>query len=88
MHCTHLETQHNTALHCTALHCAALQVQIGAMQVDLSTLVWERRVSMKNIPSGSVQIHLSSKDMGNFVTHPLFQQTASTAVQVRNSTAG
>jgi len=43
---------------------------------------------MKNIPTGSVQIHLSNKDMGNFVTHPLFQQTASTAVQVRHTQHG
>jgi hypothetical protein len=52
------------------------------MQVDLSTLVWERRVAMRNVPNGSVQIHLSGKDMGNFVSHPLFQQAAATAVQV------
>ena len=58
------------------------QVQIGAMQVDLSTLVWERRVAMRNVPAGSVKIHLSGRDMGNFVTHPLFQQAAATAVQV------
>lgn len=58
-----------------------LEVQIGAMQVDLGTLVWERRVAMQNVPLGAVQIHLSGKDMGNFVSHPLFQQAASTAVQ-------
>jgi hypothetical protein len=62
--------------------CVCVQVQIGAMQVDLGTLVWERRVAMTNVPTGSVQIHLSGKDMGNFVSHPLFQQAASTAVQV------
>lgn len=52
------------------------------MQVDLGTLVWEQRVAMHNVPLGAVQIHLSGKDMGNFVSHPLFQQAASTAVQV------
>jgi hypothetical protein len=63
------------------------QVQIGAMQVDLGTLVWERRVAMQNVPLGAVQIHLSGKDMGNFVSHPLFQQAASTAVQVSGTLA-
>lgn len=52
------------------------------MQVDLGALVWERRVAMRNVPVGSVQIHLSGKDMGNFVSHPLFKQAADTAVQV------
>lgn len=52
------------------------------MQVDLGTLVWERRVAMHNVPLGTVQIHLSGKDMGNFVSHPLFKQAADTAVQV------
>lgn len=67
---------------CCCVCLPASQVQIGAMQVDLGTLVWERRVAMHNVPLGAVQIHLSGKDMGNFVSHPLFQQAASTAVQV------
>jgi hypothetical protein len=52
------------------------------MQVDYSRLLMERKISMKNIPSGSVRIRLSGKDMGNFVSHPLFQDAAQTAVQV------
>jgi hypothetical protein len=58
------------------------------MQVDLGTLVWERRVAMRNVPLGGVQIHLSGKDMGNFVSHPLFKQAADTAVQVRCTCIG
>lgn len=76
--------------HLTCLYyvCVPLQVQIGAMQVDLGTLVWERRVAMRNVPLGGVQIHLSGKDMGNFVSHPLFKQAADTAVQVRRMCMG
>jgi hypothetical protein len=74
-----LRTPHLTCLHHV---CVPVQVQIGAMQVDLGTLVWERRVAMRNVPLGGVQIHLSGKDMGNFVSHPLFKQAADTAVQV------
>jgi hypothetical protein len=58
-------------------------VQVGAMQVDLSTLLLERRVALRNVPLGTVTIHLSGRDMGNFVSHPLFKQAAVTAVQVR-----
>jgi hypothetical protein len=63
----------------------APQVQIGAMQVDVSTLLLERRVALLgSTPLGSVAIHLSGPDMGRFLSHPLFQQAASTAVQVRS----
>eukprot|EP00878_Enallax_costatus_P037216 GHUV01042022.1.p1 GENE.GHUV01042022.1~~GHUV01042022.1.p1 ORF type:complete len:236 (+),score=22.71 GHUV01042022.1:38-745(+) len=58
-----------------------LEVEIGTMQVDYGRLLTERKVSMKNIPAGSVRIHLSSKDMGNFLAHPMFQRAAETAVQ-------
>lgn len=59
-----------------------MQVDIGFMQVDYGTLLTQRRVAMKNIPTGAVRIHLSSTDMGNFLAHPMFQQAAATAVQV------
>jgi hypothetical protein len=58
------------------------QVDIGVMQVDYSSLVWQQKVRMKNVPAGRVRIHLSGKDMGNFVSHPLFQAAAATAVHV------
>lgn len=58
-----------------------VQVAIGVMRVDLSTLLLERRVALANVPAGSVSIQLSGRDMGAFLRHPLFQQTAATAVQ-------
>lgn len=59
-----------------------LQVDIGMMQVDYGVLVWQQKVRMKNIPTGRVRIHLSGKDMGNFVSHPLFQVAAVSAIHV------
>jgi hypothetical protein len=59
-----------------------LQVDIGTMQVDYSALVWQQKVRMNNVPTGRVRIHLSGNDMGNFVSHPLFQAAAATAVHV------
>lgn len=64
------------------VYCIYAQVDIGTMQVDYGRLLTERKVSMKNIPAGSVRIHLSGKDMGNFLAHPMFQRAAETAVQV------
>eukprot|EP00879_Flechtneria_rotunda_P027456 GHRR01029414.1.p1 GENE.GHRR01029414.1~~GHRR01029414.1.p1 ORF type:complete len:264 (+),score=83.76 GHRR01029414.1:1015-1806(+) len=57
-----------------------LEVDIGTMQVDYGTLVWQQKVAMKNVPTGTVNIYLSGKDLGNFVTHPVFRQAAATAV--------
>lgn len=59
-----------------------MQVDIGSLQVDYSSLVWERKVALKNMPRGHTRIVLSGKDLGNFVTHPIFKQVAATAVQV------
>ncbi|WIA35711.1 hypothetical protein OEZ86_004113 [Tetradesmus obliquus] len=57
-----------------------LEVDIGTMQVDTSALLWQQKVRMSNVPAGRVRIHLSGKDMGNFVCHPLFRAAAATAV--------
>jgi hypothetical protein len=54
------------------------------MQVDYSALVWQQKVRMSNVPTGRVRIHLSGKDMGNFVSHPMFLAAAATAVHVSN----
>jgi hypothetical protein len=84
-HLACLATEHELSIdsvHPPAAAAAAAQVDIGAMQVDYSALVWQQKVRMRNVPTGRVRIHLSGRDMGNFVSHPLFQAAAATAIHV------
>jgi hypothetical protein len=52
------------------------------MRLDLSTLLWQRRVALLNVPSGYVRIVLTAEDLSNFMVHPLMSNAASKAVQV------
>jgi hypothetical protein len=58
-------------------------VDIDEVAIDYSTLLLERRVSLRNVPLGRVAITLTPRDLGNFMSHPLFVAAAASAVQVR-----
>ena len=50
--------------------------------MDYGSLVMQQKVSLKNYPRGHTRIILSGRDLGNFVTHPIFKQVATKAVEV------
>jgi hypothetical protein len=53
------------------------------MHLDLSALLWQRRVALLNTPRGYVRIVLTAQDLSNFMVHPLMSNAASKAVQVK-----
>lgn len=55
---------------------------MGSMQVDYGALVWQQRLALSNVPTGSTRLVLSASDLGNFMTHPIFKQVAAHAIHV------
>ncbi|KAJ9505053.1 hypothetical protein QJQ45_012584 [Haematococcus lacustris] len=56
-------------------------VSVGELQVDPSSLLFQQRVALRNIPRGHCTLLLSASDLANFMTHQLMHQAAGRAVQ-------
>ncbi|KAL6752558.1 hypothetical protein V8C86DRAFT_2752809 [Haematococcus lacustris] len=68
---------------CTPLQLSArtIEVSVGELQVDASSLLFQQRVALRNIPRGHCTLLLSASDLANFMTHQLMHQAAGRAVQ-------
>ncbi|GFR48343.1 hypothetical protein Agub_g10230 [Astrephomene gubernaculifera] len=58
-----------------------LLVDVGELLLDYQKLVWQQSVSLRNVPQGSVSFTLSSRDLSNFMVHPIMVAAAGRAIQ-------